>query len=145
MQFYDTRTNVIANTLHNIIPLYIQEYREQRTIIVSDYPLDKRYYSKVGNVYGVALLKYNYGVNKCLSALYMLTGGFGSRTPYYFIREIEDASLLTSLFPCINKKLYDERISQMRKKYKTNTYWSMSYQYKYPCRGQRRRSNASTA
>jgi hypothetical protein len=145
MLLYNKTTNVISNTLPQIIPIYISELKITRKMIITNYAIDKSYYVVIGNLFGLSLLRFNYGVNRYLSELYIFTGGLHRRTLYYFMRDLFDISYISYLFTCINKKLYSTYMSFLKKKFAEHTFWSTSYLNHYPCRGQRRRTNASTA
>jgi hypothetical protein len=122
MLLYNNSTNVISSTLPQIIPLYISEVKIQRKIIITNYALDKSYYVVIGNIFGLSLLRYNYGVNRYLSELYIFTGGLHRRTLYYFMRDLFDISYITYLFTCLNKKLYSLCMSYLRKKFAARTF-----------------------
>src|SRR3989338_6402212 len=91
------------------------------------------------------MLRLNYGVHRYLSDLFIFTCGLHKRTAYYFSPSIFNVTYLMYLFPSINKRAYEYSYSNIQKKYAAHTFWSISYMHKFPCRGQRRRSNASTA
>ena len=122
MLLYNQTTNVIRSTLPQIIPMYISELKIKRKIIITNYALDKRYYVEIGNLFGLSLLRYNYGVNRYLSELYIFTGGLNKRTLYYFMREMFDISFITYIFTCINKKLYSAHMSYLKKKFAEYTF-----------------------
>lgn len=136
------RIKIIDNSLHEIIPLYSLESQKRRKIVLINCATDKSYYKEIYNIYGVSLLRYQYGINKYLSDLYMYTNGFNKRTMYYFVGNIFS---IQSFYPFLNKLVYASHMAHLKKKFGEHTYWSISYMNKYPCRGQRRRSNASTA
>jgi len=122
MLLYNKTTNVISNTLPQIIPIYISELKIKRKIIITNYAVDKSYYIVIGNLFGLSLLRLNYGVNRYLSELYIFTGGLHRRTLYYFMREMFDISFITYLFTCINKKLYSVYMSFLKKKFAEHTF-----------------------
>ena len=122
MQLYNKSTNVLSTTLQQIIPLYSSELKIKRKIVITNYALDKSYYVVIGNLFGLSLLRYNYGVNRYLSELYIFTGGLHRRTLYYFMRDMFDTSFITYLFTCINKKLYSLCMSYLKKKFSEHTF-----------------------
>lgn len=66
------------------------------------------------------------------------------RTNYYFFKHLFNIKYIVLCYPAINKIACEFQYSNLKKKFAQNTYWSVSYLHKFPCRGQRRRSNAST-
>lgn len=122
MLLYNKTTNVISNTLPQIIPIYISELKITRKMIITNYAIDKSYYVVIGNLFGLSLLRFNYGVNRYLSELYIFTGGLHRRTLYYFMRDMFDISYISYLFTCINKKLYTIYMSFLKKKFAEHTF-----------------------
>jgi hypothetical protein len=145
MLFLNKRTNIISNSLRTILPIYHSEVAKKKTIIVTNYVIDKRFFVELFNIYGLYLLRFNYGVNRYLSELFIFTGGMHKRTSYYFFSDLFHLTYITYLFSFINKRAYEFSYSNVQKKYAQHSFWSISYLHKFPCRGQRRRSNASTA
>jgi hypothetical protein len=139
------KANVISKMLRTMLPIYNSDVAKKKTIIVTNYVLDKRFFVEILNIYGSYLLRFNYGVNRYLSELYICTGGLHKRTAYYFFTDLFNLKYITSLFSSINKIAYDKSYNNLQKKFAQHTFWSRSYLHKFPCRGQRRRSNAATA
>lgn len=136
-----TSVDIIKNVLLENIPMYSDELKKKKKIVLLNCITDKSYYKEIYNIYGVLLLRYNYGVNKYSSDLYMHTNGFNKCTMFYFVSEM---FALSYFYNCMNKAVYAAHMSHLKKKFEEHTYWSISYMNRYPCRGQRRRSNAST-
>ena len=109
----------IDNSLREIIPLYSSESQKRRKIVLTNCVTDKSYYKEIYNLYGVALIRYNYGINKYLSDLYMYTNGFNKRTMFYFIDRILS---IQSFYPLINKLIYATQMANLKKKFGEHTY-----------------------
>jgi ribosomal protein S13 len=141
---YDGKKNVIRLCLLRLLPIHKIEHNKIRKIIVTDYPTNSSSYVDIGRVFGASLLRYNYGIGKYLSELYVLTLGMNLRTEYYFYKPLFDVSYVVSVYKLINKVLYSHWCLSLKKKFDEHTYRSTSYLNRFPCRGQRRRCNAST-
>ena len=122
MLLYNKATNVVSITLPQIVPIYISELKIKRKVIITNYATDKSYYIVIGNLFGLSLLRSNFGVNRYLSELYIFTCGLNRRTLYYFMRGLFDITLVTYLFTCINKKLYSVYMSYLKKKFDEHTF-----------------------
>lgn len=120
--FYNHKHNVINTTLRILLPIYAEESNKKRKIIVSDPVINKSFYLDIGNVYGSFLLQYNYGISSYSSSLFINTLGANRRTSYIFFRPFIDAAYVSSLFRKIDKILYSNYISFMKKKISSNSY-----------------------
>lgn len=140
-----TKIHTIEETLYAILPIHMQEYNRKRKIVLLNCASDRSYYKEICNVYCIAMLRYHYGIGSYLSHLYVYNMGFNKRTMFYFRHQAFETFSITSIYQYINKLTYAGHMACLRKKFEAHTYWSISYMHRYPCRGQRRRSNACTA
>lgn len=139
------RNNVISESLRTILPIYNSDAVKKQQMCVTDFKTDQSVFVECRHIYGLYVLRYNYGVNRYLSELYIFTGGLHKRTAYYFCLPLFDAATIAYYFSLINKIGYLLSYNSLRKKFRQHTFWSISYMHRFPCRGQRRRSNAATA
>lgn len=137
------RINHISDTLKSIIPNPFVGVNAN--IIVTNYLSDRSHYVDTSKMYCSALLPHNHGINRCLSKLYISVCGLHGRTSPRFFGTSFSVEAITYIFPHINKVLFNTSFSFLKRKFEAHTYWSTLYLNKYPCRGQRRRTNASTA
>lgn len=144
MLYHKPRHCVIADSVRELLPIYKSDSVGTKTITLTDYVLDKRFYAEITNIYGIYLLHYNYGIHRYLSELFIYIHGMHLRTRYYFFKSLFHLKYLALCYQAINKVACEFHYSSLKKKFIQNTYWSVSYLHKFPCRGQRRRCNAST-
>lgn len=116
--FY-SNINIVNNTLRENMSIFSDGLKKRKKIVLLNCITDKSYYKEIYNIYGVLLLRYNYGINKYLSDLYMYTNGFHRRTMYYFVTEMFS---LQYFLPYINKIVYSEHLSYLKKKFDEHTY-----------------------
>lgn len=112
----------ISSSLRIILPIYGSGSSLHKKIIRTDYVIDKSYYAQISEVYGCILLRYNYGINRYLSALFIRICGFNMRTPYYLCNIFLDIQFIMHFFPNINKLLYKYFLLHLKKKFESHTY-----------------------
>jgi hypothetical protein len=144
MLSHKPKFNVVTDSVRELLPIYDSEVVKKKTITLTNYVLDKRFYTEITHIYGLLLLRFNYGVNRYLSELFIYMHGMHRRTNYYFFKHLFNLKYVVLCYPAINQIACEFQYSNLKKKFAQNTYWSVSYLHKFPCRGQRRRSNAST-
>jgi len=110
------KANVVMKMLRTMLPIYNSDVAKKKMIIVTNYVLDKRFFVEIINIYGSYLLRFNYGINRYLSELYICTGGMQKRTAYYFFTNLFNLKYITSLFSSINKIAYDKSYNNLQKK-----------------------------
>jgi hypothetical protein len=140
-----SKPNVIKLSLRTLLPVYRKP--SMCTVVLTNHTKKHRYFfnNNPNLLYGAGLLRNNYGINHTVSELFVHVYGYNSRTDACFIPFIMDVQYLTGIFPMINAPAFSSYIDAMRHKYSLNNYWSGRYMRRYPCRGQRTRTNASTA
>jgi hypothetical protein len=143
--FYTQKSSVVSLSIVKILPFFSVGLNGLKKIIVTNYLLDKSYYVEIGDLFGKFFLCYNYGVYFFLSHLFINCFGLQLRTRYYFFSYLFEFSNIVFCFPLINKLLFQHSFFFLKKKFDSHSYWSTLYLHKYPIRGQRRRTNASTA
>jgi hypothetical protein len=81
---HQPRHSVINLSLHEVVPIYDSEVVQKKTITLTNYVTETRFYSEITNIFGLYFLRFNYGVNRYLSELYVYIHGMHNRTNYYF-------------------------------------------------------------
>ena len=122
MRFYNSKENVISATLTNIIPFFMDASIKKKKIVVTNYVLNKSYYIEIGTLFAASLLKFNYGVGKAVSSLYIYNIGMQLRTIYYVMPFFFDLICVETYFKCINNSLYSLCIGYIKKKFNSHAY-----------------------
>lgn len=139
------KQHIISSSIRTILPFFSNQLNVIKKIILTNYLIDKSYYVEIGDLFGRFYLSLYYGIYFFLSNLFLFIFGLQLRTRYYFFNSLFDVSHILSCFPLINKILFLHFFSFLKKKFDSHSYWSTLYLHKYPVRGQRRRTNASTS
>lgn len=114
-------------------------------IIIHLYKGERYIYMNFENYKLMKLFKLHYGIGNYLSTLYILSSGYHTFSSYKIFPFFPDNQRLNHVYGLINQKLIYFYVFFMKNKLSYTSYWSIRYTNKYPCRGQRTRSNARTA
>lgn len=116
------RYSVIMESVRELLPIYDSEAVKKRTITLTNYVRDERFYTEITNIYGLYLLRFNYGVGDYLSRLFVYIHGMHIRTNYYFFRSLFNIKYIVLCYSAINKIAYEFHYSNIKKKFLQNTY-----------------------
>lgn len=122
MLFFNQKTNVIGKALRTIVPMYNSVVAKKKTMCVTNYMIDKNFFVECRSIYGLFVLRYNYGVNRYLSELFIFTGGLHRRTAYYFFSDLFDLVNITYIYSAINKIAFTLSKNSLKKKFAQHTF-----------------------